>query len=114
MRLLLLALFTAMPAEAAFTLQGLEKPARLTMAATWGTITLPAGTEYIVVRPITDTAQWGVGCTDGAAVSTHYTTLTADVPVVFAVTSIRNRNLTVCLAGTASAIVEVTPMGKGL
>ncbi len=115
MRLLLLAFLAAMPAEAAFTLQGIEKPARVTVAATWGTLTLPAGTEYVCLKPITSPAQLGVGCTDGAALGSHYITVAADpqVPACFAVHNAIRRNLTVCLAGTGSAVVEVLPTQRG-
>lgn len=114
MRLLSLLFLLATPSEAAFSLQGNEKPARLTMAATWGTITIPAGTDYLVIRPITDSAKLGVGCTDGAAVGTHYLTLAADSTVTWSYSEAKVRNLTVCLAGTASSIVEVVPMKRGL
>ena len=112
-RYLVLLAILAGPAEAAFTLQGIEKPARVTVATTWGTLTLPSGTEYVCFRPITTAAQWGVGCVDGAALGSHYLSLPADSTTCVAVHNVIRRNLTACLAGTGSAVVEVLPMQRG-
>lgn len=93
----------------AFTLQGLNQPARITVATTQGTLTLPTGTEYLRIRPITITAYLEIGATDGAALGTHYETLTADTVEVRAV----HMYGTVALAGSGAGVVEVTPLGRG-
>lgn len=100
-------------AEAAFTLQGIDKPARVTVATTVGTLTLPSGTEYIRIRPITVTGYLEFGCTDGAALGSHYETITADTVEVRAVHNNIRQGETICLAGSGSGTVEVTPLQRG-
>jgi hypothetical protein len=111
MRLFALALMLAAPADAAITLQGFGKPARVTVATTTATVTLPAGTEYVVLRPITITGYLAIGCTDGAALGTHYFTITADTVFTYAVDSYGRTDL--CLAGSGAGTIEVIPMGRG-
>jgi len=96
-------------ALSALALQGLNKPARVTVATTQGTLTLPSGTEYIRIRPITITAYLEIGCTDGAALGSHYETITADTVEVRAV----HMYGTVCIAGSGAGTVEITPLSRG-
>lgn len=110
-RLLMVALMLATPSEAALTLQGLGKPARVSVTTSTDTVTLPAGTEYILVRPETITGYIDVDCTPGA-LDSHYATLTADVTVSLAVNSYGRTAL--CLAGSGSGTIQVWPMGRGL
>lgn len=112
-RLFAVLVMLATPSEAALTLQGLNKPARVSVATTTATVTLPAGTEYLVIRPITITGYLAIDCSDGAALGTHYLTLTADVVTTIAANH-WGRNGAVCLAGSGSGTVEVVPMGRGL
>jgi hypothetical protein len=109
--LVLLAALLAPAAHAALTLQGVGKPARVTVATTWGTVTLPSGTEYIVLRPETITGYFGVGCADGAALGSHYLTITADTTVTIAVD--RYGTSDVCLAGSGAGTIQVYPTGRG-
>jgi hypothetical protein len=107
-----LLIVSALMCVGALALQGIEKPARLTLTGTtWDELTLPSGTEYIVVRPITNDAQWVRGCTDGGALGTHYRTLAADTDYTIHVGKTIDDNT--CLNGTAAAVVEVTPMKRG-
>ena len=111
MRWLALLLLLATPSQAAITLQGLNKPARVTVATTTATVTLPSGTEYVRIRPIGITAYLVIGCTDGAALGVQYETLTADVVEYRAVHFYGTTDL--CLAGSGAGTVEVTPLGRG-
>ena len=98
----------------AITVGDLHVPDRLTVATTWNTLTLPARTDYLLIRPITITGYYAVGCTDAAALgSVDYLTLTADTPIVIAVNSV-SRHGAVCLAGSGAGTIEVIPLSKGL
>ena len=113
LRIGLLALLALAPSAGAVqTLQGIEKPARVTLSGTtWNELTLPGGSDYVVFRAETTEAYFMRGCTDGAALGSHYRTLTADTDYTISIGSIRDDN--VCIAGTASAVVQVTPMQRG-
>lgn len=111
-RLWLVLALLATPADAAITLQGLGKPARVTVATTSSTVTVPAGTEYLLIRPITITGYIQLDCADGAALGTHYMTLSADTTVSLAVHHYGRS--AICLAGSGAGTVEVWPMGRGL
>ena len=108
-----LGLVLAPLADAALALQGLDNPARVTVAATVGTLTLPSGTEYIRIRPITITGYIEIGCTDGAALGTHFETIAADTTEIRAVHNNIRQGDTICLAGSAGGTVEVTPLQRG-
>lgn len=99
-------------AHAAITLGSLNVPDRVTVATTWNTVTIPAGADYLIVRPVTVTGYWTVGCTDSAALGADYATLTADTTYHIAVHHL-DRNGSFCIAGSGAGTVEITPMVKG-
>lgn len=99
-------------ADAALALQGMGAPARVTVATTWNTLTLPAGTEYIRIRPETITAYIGINCTDGGALGDHYESVTADTVEVRAV-HMYDKSTGVCVAGSGSGTVQITPLARG-
>jgi hypothetical protein len=99
-------------ATAALALQGLGLPTRSTLSGTtWNTITIPSGTEYLRLKPIATPISVGIGsqCTDGGAVGSHHGTFAADSVEYVAVHSYG----AVCIAGTASATVEIWAMTRG-
>lgn len=111
----LAALLVLVPLEAvsAVTLGSLNVPDRVTLAsANWHALTFPSGTDYLLIQPITTSATWTVGCTDGAAVSDDYHTLQADTTYSIAVHQY-GRSGSFCIAGTSSAVVEIVPMVRG-
>lgn len=100
-------------AEAAFSLQGIDKPARITVATTQGTLTIPSGTEYLRIRPISVDAYLEFGCTDGAAVGSHFETIGSNTTETRAIHNNLRAGQTICLAGSAGGTVEVTPLQRG-
>lgn len=100
-------------AEGALALQGIDKPARVTVATTVGTLTIPSSTEYLRIRPISVTGYLEFGCTDGAALGSHYETIAADTTEIRAVHNNLRQGDTICLAGSAGGTVEVTPLQRG-
>lgn len=100
------------PAWGALTLTVLGHPTRQTVAATWNTVTLPLGTDYVRLRPVGITGYWTTACTDGAALGSDYATITADTVEVLAVHQL-DRSGAFCIAGSGAGTVEVTPMVRG-
>jgi hypothetical protein len=94
------------------TLQGLNKPARLTLSGTTvNLITIPDGTDYLAVHPIDTDAYLTIGVADAASKGSHYITLVAGVINPITVGHLGAGLLGI--SGTASAVVEVWPMSAG-
>lgn len=92
------------------TLQGINRPARITLSGTTvNLLTLPDGTEYITVRPIATDAFLTVGVADADSKGDHYKTLPYEIDTTIAI-----KGGGYGLSGTASAVVEVTPHTRGL
>ena len=100
-------------AQAGTTLATLNVPDRITLADTNNDcLTLPRGTEYLRIRPISSEAYIEINGTDGGAKGTDFETYTADTDNYRAV-HMYSREGSVCLSGSAAAVVEITPLSSG-